>query len=75
MSLRDKFEAHLRGEVSAADLTAYASANGDAYDLLESVPAEGPARLAAWCAFVLQTHADNLLASGSAPGFCERGRL
>ena len=53
----------------AADLTAYASANGDAYDLLESVPAEGPA----WCAFVLQTHADNLLASGSAPGFWDQG--
>ena len=38
-------------------------------------PAEGGARLAAWCAFVLQTHADNLVSSGSATGFCERGGL
>lgn len=72
MTLRDKLEAHLRGEVSTGDLASYASANSDAYDLLDGLPPEGGARLAAWCAFVLQTHADNLVSSGSAPGFCEQ---
>ncbi len=74
MSLRDKVEAHMRGEVSTADLTAYSSANGDAYDLLdEDLPPDGPTRLAAWCAFVLQTHADNLIGSGASAGFCDEG--
>lgn len=64
-----------RGEVSTAALAAYGAANSDAYDLLDNVPAEGPARLSAWCAFVLQTHADNLIGSGSAPGYCDSEAL
>ena len=72
MGLRGKVGALARGEVSTSALAAFGTANGDAYDLLEAVGVEGPARLAAWCAFVLQTHADRLLASGSAPGFCDQ---
>ncbi len=72
MSLRDKLEAHVRGEVSTGDLASYSSANSAAYDMLDGLPPEGDARLAAWCAFVLQTHADNLVSSGSASGFCEQ---
>ena len=68
MSLRDRLQAKARGEVSTAALTAYSSANSEAYSLLEDQPATGTARLAAWCAFVLQTHADNMLGSGSSPG-------
>jgi hypothetical protein len=74
-SLRGKVGALARGEVSTAELAAYGAANGDAYDLLDTLPPEGPARLAAWCAFVVQTHADNLIASGQRQGFCERGAL
>jgi hypothetical protein len=70
VSLRDKVEAHMRGEVSTADLVAVAAANGDAYDMLDDLPTQGVARLCAWCAFVIQTHADNLLDSGSAHGYC-----
>jgi hypothetical protein len=69
MSLRDRLGAMAHGEVSTAGLGAYASANTDAYSLLDDLPATGNARAAAWCAFVLQTHADDLLASGSSPGF------
>ena len=72
MGLRGKVGAFARGEVSTAALAAYGAGNGDAYDLLEQLPEEGPARLAAWCAFVFQSHADNLLASGSSPGFCDQ---
>jgi hypothetical protein len=75
VGLRGKVGAFARGEVSTAALAAYGTGNGDAYDLLEQVPEEGPARLAAWCAFVLQSHADNLLASGSSPGFCDQEAL
>jgi hypothetical protein len=71
MGLRGKLGAAARGEVSTSALEAYGTANNDAYDLLERVPAEGPERLSAWCAFVLQTHADNLVGSGSAPGYCD----
>ena len=70
MSLRDRLEASVRGEVSTVDLSAIASANQDAYDLLDELPPQGCASLAAWCAFVLQTHADNLLGSGSSEGHC-----
>jgi hypothetical protein len=70
MGLRDRLEASLRGEVSTADLVTYASSNQDAYDLVDELPTQGVAALAAWCAFVLQTHADNLLGSGSTPGHC-----
>ena len=72
MGLRGRLSAAARGEVSTRALEMYGTANHDAYDLLERLPPEGPARLAAWCAFVLQTHADNLIHSGSAAGFCDR---
>jgi hypothetical protein len=75
MGLRGKMEAMARGEVSTSALEAYGTSNNDAYDLLERVSPEGPAQLAAWCAFVLQTHGDNLIASGSSPGFCSREAL
>jgi hypothetical protein len=70
MGLRGKVGALARGEVSTAALTFYAAANQDAYDLLDRIAAEGPAAVSAWCAFVLQIHADNLTASGTAPGYC-----
>jgi hypothetical protein len=70
MSLRDRLEASVRGEVSTADLSAFASGNQDAYELLDELPPQGCASLAAWCAFVLQSHADNLLGSGSSEGHC-----
>ncbi|HUY71245.1 MAG TPA: hypothetical protein VMV08_03325 [Gaiellaceae bacterium] len=68
MGFRAKLQAKARGEVSTAALAAYSSANSEAYSLLDDQPATGTARLAAWCAFVLQTHADNMLGSGSSPG-------
>ncbi len=68
MGLRDRLQAKARGEVSTAALSAYSSANSEAYSLLDEQPATGAARLAAWCAFVLQTHADNMLGSGSCVG-------
>ena len=52
MGLRGKMEAMARGEVSTSALEAYGTSNNDAYDLLERVSPEGPAQLAAWCAFV-----------------------
>jgi hypothetical protein len=69
MGLRDRLGAMAHGEVSTGGVDAYASANSDAYSLLEELPPTGEARVAAWCAFVLQTQGDDLLASGSAPGF------
>jgi hypothetical protein len=69
VSLLGKLEAKARGEVSTAALVAYASANSEAYSLLDGVPPRGLARLAAWCAFVLQSYADNLLSCGSQPGY------
>jgi hypothetical protein len=58
VSLRRRIGAAARGEISIADRVVYRSANIDAYDLLDHLPAHGPAHASAWCAFVLQTHAD-----------------
>ncbi len=69
MGLFDGLAAKARGEVSAADLIAYGRACSDAYDLLDSLPPSGYARLSAWNAYVLQTYADKLLAAGRAPGY------
>ena len=59
----------LHSEVSTAAIAAYSSANSEAYSLLDELSEPEAARLAAWCAFVLQTYADNMLASGTVPGF------
>ena len=80
MGLRDRLQAKARGEISTAALTAYSSANSEAYSLLDDLPETGTARLAAWCAFVLQTYADNMLESGSCTGFaspeaCEEAEI
>lgn len=75
MGLRDRMGAMARGEVSTDALAAYSVANSDAYDLLDNLPPEGPARLSAWCAFVIQTHADDLIGSGSSAGFCDQAAL
>ena len=75
MSLRDKLEARARGEVSTAAVAAFGSGSRDAYDLLEQVPPEGPARAAAWCAFVYRTLGDELLSSGSAEGYASEASV
>jgi hypothetical protein len=72
VSLRRRIGAAARGEISIADLVVYRSANIDAYDMLDHLPANGLARASAWCAFVLQTHADNLLSTGTHPSSCSR---
>jgi hypothetical protein len=69
MSLRGKLEAKARGDIPTAELLAYGGSNSDAYDLLDNVPPQGVARLAAWCAFVLQTYGDKLLQSGRTEGY------
>ena len=61
MSLRDRLAASARGDVRTADLLAYGGANSDAYDLVEQLTEPGPARFAAWSAWVIQTYADKLL--------------
>jgi hypothetical protein len=75
MSLRDKLEARARGEVSTAAVAAFGSGSRDAYDLLEQVPQDGPARAAAWCAFVYRTFGDELLSSGSAEGYASEASV
>jgi hypothetical protein len=69
MTLLGRLGAIARGDVSTADLAAFGSGTADAYGLIDQLPAEGLARLSAWCAFVLQTYADNLLSSGASPGY------
>jgi hypothetical protein len=69
VGLRERLQAKARGEIASGDLVAYGRAGGDAYDLLDDVPATGIARLAAWNAFVLQTFGDNLLASTPTAGY------
>ena len=69
MGFLDHMRASARGEIPAENLDAYARAGGDAYDLIDSLPPAGIARAAAWNAFVLQTLADNLVASAETPGF------
>ena len=58
------------GEVSTAALAAYGRRTPTPTTCSRRCLSKGPAQLSAWCAFVLQTHADNLIASGSAPGSC-----
>lgn len=69
VSLLGKLQSASRGEVSIAGVAAYSTANSDAYSLLDELSEPEAARLAAWCAFVLQTYADNMLESGTVPGF------
>jgi hypothetical protein len=69
MTLLGRLGAMARGDVPTDDLQAFGAGTSDAYSLLDELPADGLARLSAWCAFVLQTHADNLLSSGPSPGY------
>jgi hypothetical protein len=55
-------------ELPASDLDAARRTGIDAYDLVDQL-ARGPARLAAWKAYALQTYGDKLLASADKPGF------
>ena len=47
-----------RADVRQAQLEPYQRVGGDAYGLVDELP-RGPARLAAWNAYVLQTYADS----------------
>jgi hypothetical protein len=58
----------VRLEVPVRDLDPVPSAGLGAYDLVDELP-RGPARAAAWNAFVLQTYADKLCAAGQAPEY------
>lgn len=53
----------VRLDVPIHDLDPVRCAGLDAYDLVEELP-RGPARAAAWNAYVLQTYSDKLLAAG-----------
>jgi hypothetical protein len=69
VGLREKLEAKARGEQPIAPLLAFGGANAEAYELLETVPPQGLARLASWCAFALQTYADKVLVAGNDDGY------
>jgi hypothetical protein len=62
VKLVPRLVAYLRGDVEQEDLVALQSAGGEAYALVEGLP-RGPARLAAWNAYVLQTYGDKLMAA------------
>lgn len=62
MKLVSRLVGYLRGDVEQADLTALQSAGGEVYSLVDGLP-RGPARLAAWNAYVLQTYGDKLMAA------------
>jgi hypothetical protein len=57
------------GDISTADAVATGNGSIEAYELLEQVPPLGKARAAAWCAFVYQSFAGELLSSGPDEGF------
>lgn len=50
------------GDIPVQKLDQVRSASIDAYDLIDQLP-RGPARLAAWNAYVLRTYADKLIAA------------
>jgi hypothetical protein len=50
------------GDISVRKLDRVRNAGVDAYDLVDQLP-RGPARLAAWNAYVLRTYADKLIAA------------
>ena len=52
----------LGGDIPVQKLDRIRSASIDAYDLVDQLP-RGPARLAAWNAYVLRTYADKLIAA------------
>ena len=58
----------LRADVPAALVNALGREGADAYDLVDRLP-RGPAREAAWNAYVLQTYADKLVDAGRKDGF------
>ena len=65
MRIRDLCASFIRADIRLSDLEPYRRAGSDAYELLDEVPAESWARLAAWNAFLLQTYADCLVSAGS----------
>jgi hypothetical protein len=67
--LREKLEAKARGDLPTADLEVLSAANSDVYELVESLPEMGIARLAVWNAFVLQSLGDKLLATAPFHGY------
>ena len=73
MGLRETLEAKARGEQPIKPLLAFGGANAAAYDLLDGVPPRGFARVAAWCAFVLQTYGDKVLTAGNDDGYASAG--
>ena len=71
MRLVSSITAFFRADVPVRDLDRARSAGIDAYDLLDSLP-RGPARLAAWNAYVLQIYGDKLIAASEAAGHVRR---
>ncbi len=57
-----------RADVPMRELDRLRVTGIDAYDLMDQMPL-GPARLAAWNAFVFQTYADKLVAASPSPGY------
>lgn len=55
--------AYLRGDAPAQVMSRYGRDGSDAYDLVDTLP-PGPARSAAWNAYVCQTYADKLCSAG-----------
>lgn len=60
--------AFFRGDLRARELAPAARAGMEAYDLVDRLP-RGPARLAAWNAYVLQTYADKLISACRPAGY------
>lgn len=56
--------AYLRGSAPARVMSRYGRDGSDAYDLVDTLP-RGPARAAAWNAYVCQTYADKLCGAGT----------
>jgi hypothetical protein len=57
-----------RADVRVEELAQLRHAGVEAYDLVGQLP-RGPARLAAWNAYVFQTYADKLIAASPAKGY------
>ncbi len=62
MRILPKLRAVIRADVPVHELDSVRRVGVDAYDLVDKLP-RGPARLAAWDAYVLQTYGDKLIAA------------